>query len=313
MVPAVLHAALLLGLGCGLAAVTAQPTGTLPGTAPGVSLPGTTAPGDIPERAIPALPGARTAADTFRELLAMSSEERARVLAARTEYQRTYLEGRLREYEALPPPQREARLLQFELTCHLDILLRTPAARRSERLNQVPATLRPLIEDRLGQWDRLPPRVQEEVLEHETTANYFLRVRPVPAPARPPSPLNASSSAPGEKQVKRTEAFTRFLGLAAREQEKVLNALPASERDSLRRAHRAFARLAPEEQRVCLESFERFSQMTEEQRGEFFKSAARWQAMSARERETWRTLVGILPPLPPVAATGPMASQGEER
>src|SRR4051794_11257063 len=42
----------------------------------------------------PALPGTKTAADTFRELLAMNTEQRARVLADRTEHQRKYLEDR---------------------------------------------------------------------------------------------------------------------------------------------------------------------------------------------------------------------------
>jgi hypothetical protein len=66
----------------------------------------------------------------------------------------------------------------------------------------------------------------------------------------------------------------------------------------MERSLKTFAELLPEQRRICLDSFEKFTRMSKEQRDQFLKSAARWQAMTPRERETWRVLVSILPPQP---------------
>jgi hypothetical protein len=39
--------------------------------------------------------------------------------------------------------------------------------------------------------------------------------------------------------------------------------------------------------------------MTPAERAQFLKNAERWKEMSAADRQTWRTLVAKLPPLPP--------------
>ena len=39
--------------------------------------------------------------------------------------------------------------------------------------------------------------------------------------------------------------------------------------------------------------------MAPEERAEFLKNAARWDAMTADERQLWREMVHTLPPMPP--------------
>ena len=269
-----------------------------PSLSPAPALPGAQPPGanrsNQPE---PALPGAKTPADTFRELLAMSPAERQQALTNRSEFNRKYLEARLREYEALPAQERNLRLKQLELNCHLPALMKMVPGQRSQRLALVPADLRPLIEERLQQWDLLPAEVQREVLEYQTTANYFLRVR---AGSGPSSALRSGETRPplpgADMPRKGAESFRYFFELPAKEQEKTLDALAPKERESMEKTLQLFAKLPPEQRQTCINSFLKFRQMSKGQREQFLKNAERWKAMSPGERETWRTLVKILPP-----------------
>jgi hypothetical protein len=262
------------------------------------------------------LPGSKTAAELFRELLAMSPDERAQALADRSPQQRSYLEGRLREYQALPLEERELRLKQLELTCHMDILMRLAPTNRAARLKAVPADLRPIIDERLRQWDLLSPKVQQGVLEYKTTANFFLRARGVnlqgaPAVPRVNGGLDPSVGTPDEKPS-RIADLNQLLESSERDQQKTLAALPPAERDAIEETLRAFAHLTPEQRRICINSFNRFSRMTPQQRDQFLKNAARWKAMSTQERETWRTLIQIVPAEPPETSAPPIppATQG---
>jgi hypothetical protein len=279
---------------------------------PTVGLPG--APGSSPARVqtpVPALPGTKTAADTFRELLEMSPEQLAQALASRTEYQRKHLEARLREYQQLSPDQRATRLKQFELTCHLDNLMRLAPSNRTARLAAVPPDLRPAVDQNLKEWDLLPPKVQQEALEYKTTANFFLRVRGVRAAT--PGATQAISpplTPPGsdDKPGRMAEYLNQFLELPKKERQKTLEALPASEREVMEQTLRVFANLPLEQRKICVNSFDKFSRLTKQERDQFLKNATRWQTMSPQERETWRTLIQIVPPNPPVSNPVPLPS-----
>jgi hypothetical protein len=272
-------------------------------SAPGMEI-GTT---NLARRIPPAPPGTRTAADTFRELLAMTPAERTQALANRNEYQRQYLQDRLREYEALSPEIREERLRQLELKCYLPDLMKLPPAKRGQRLETIPAYLRPLVEDRLKQWDALPASVQKEVLDYETTAEYFIR-----APARLPgqnSDAKLTSFPPvptDDKGRKALDSLNDFVSLSSKAQEKALEGLPPAEREEMEKTLQAFSKLTPEQRKTCINSFAKLYRMTPDQREQFLKNAERWKSMSPGERETWRTLIKILPsggdasPGPPV-------------
>ncbi len=275
------------------------------------ALPGS-ATATTPSRPVPALPGTKTPADTFRELLALSPADRAPALADRTEHQRKYLETRLREYDALPPVQRQARLRQLDLTYHLDVLMKLTPDKRTARLADVPPDLRPIVDERLRQWDQLPGHVQQEVLEHETTANYFLRVRSGEVNgSKVPTPPPGDAAPPSDRSHKSPPALSQFFDLPAKEQQRTLEVLPAAEREQMENALKAFASLPREQRQICINSFEKLNQMTPSQRDEFLKSAARWKAMSPAERETWRALVDMLPPQPAVQLPPPLPPGAE--
>lgn len=279
--------------------------------ASGPRLPGLPISGTNDLRAIPALPGMKTAADTVRELLAMSPVERAQELAKRTEYQRKHLEKSLLEYEALPPAIREKRLVQLELKCYLPGLMELDPTNRVLKLGMVPPRLRPLIDERLRQWDKLPTQAQKEILRYQTTSSYFMQARPEP----PPLP----ESAGGSSEERGRKLLVSFFELSPGEQEKTLQALPPAERVDMQKTIQGLEKLPLEQRQDCIESFEKFRLMTKEQRERFLQSAERWKAMSPGEREAWRTLVKILPPgtgvlspppLPPAnSSTGAGGSQ----
>jgi hypothetical protein len=240
----------------------------------------------------PDLPGTKSPAAAFRELLQLNPAQRAEVLAQRPEHNRQFVEAQLREYEAMPAAQREARLRRLDLTYHLDVLMKMPPDRRGPWLGLVSPELRPIIDERLKQWDSLPADTQQDVLKHETTSNFFLRVRA----EEPPEPVSSPPGSARHDYSRRiAEHLREFFDLPPKEQQKTLEALPPEEREDMERSLRRFAGLPGEQRRICIESFEKFSRMSKEQRDQFLRNAARWQAMSPQERETWRALVDILP------------------
>jgi hypothetical protein len=248
----------------------------------------------------PPLPGTKTEADTFRELLSMSPAQRAQALQGRTDAQRKYLEASLREYEALEPEEREARLQQIELNCRLPALMRAPPGQRAQKLEAVPPYLRPIVDERLRQFDLLPPETQRQVLEYETTANYFMRPNAALQRAHPEgaSSLATLTGASPGKDPKAAHDVREFFGMDEKDREKTLRVLPTAEREEIAETLAQFAKLPPVQRAICIASFEKLSRMTKEQRFQFLKNSERWSAMSPRERETWKTLVKTLPPGP---------------
>jgi hypothetical protein len=228
----------------------------------------------------------------------MTPAEREQALSDRTPQQRAAIELSLREYEALPVAEREARLKQLVWTWHVGSLMKLAPAKRGPRLAAVPADLRAQVEEKLREFDRLPAAMQQQVLTFPTTANYFLGTQSAP-PSMPPIP--------GAREGDRlAEHISQFLELPEREQQKILETLPAPEREEMGRTLKAFSHLPREQRRICINSFERFARLNKEQRDQFFKNAARWKAMSERERETWRTLIEIVPPGGEPAASAPL-------
>lgn len=300
--------ALCLGLGAAVrshAATVELPPPALPGASAsatnarprGPGLPGETS---GVARPAPALPGTKSPAAVFRELLRMSPSERAQALADRTEHQRAYLGERLQEYAAFSPEEREARLQELELSYHLPPLMRLTPTNRAERLEFVPVELRPIIDERLRQWDQLPRDTQLSVLQHESTANYFFRARQNKTPRSEPASAFATQppTPPIAKSRRIADRFNAFVSLPPADQQKALQALTPAEREQMERTLAQFAKMTPEQRKMCVESFEKFNQMNKDERDQFLKNAARWKAMTPGERETWRTLIEILPPSP---------------
>src|SRR5580765_302730 len=89
----------------------------------------------------------------FRELLAMSPQERQAAIAVRPpDIQKRILE-KLSEYEILPGELREQRLRETELRWYLRPLMEESPTNRTARLALIPEEERPLVEERLQAWD----------------------------------------------------------------------------------------------------------------------------------------------------------------
>jgi hypothetical protein len=248
----------------------------------------------------------------FRKLLAMTPAEQENYLTNRPPEIRSRILAKVREYQALDPNEREMRLRATELRWYLLPLLRTPPADRATRLAAVPDDLRDLIKARLGQWDILPPPLQQEFLANERALRYFTRVDATNGPSLPgvggePAPPDSDlarwNALSDEQRQRITDRFKQFFELAPVEKQKTLGTLSPLERQQMEKTLQSFDQLPPLQRFECVRAFAKFAGMSPPERAEFLKNAERWSQMSPQERQTWRDLVANVPkwpPMPPV-------------
>ena len=241
-----------------------------------------------PKPVPPALPSPKTPVDSFGELLAMQPAQRAETLARKSEPQRKVIQARLAEFDALPPDEQELRLLAMKLRYQLLPLLRVPAPNRAPLLIAVSTEDRPLLEERLAHWDRLPADLQQEVLENEAMLNSI-----VSGKTRWPQP-------PDERQQRMYEQFRRLFDLTPREADKTLRSLSKTERQQMDKTLAAFKVLPKFQRDRCVASFQKFAGLSLEERAQFLRDAAEGEKMKPSERQAWRELVSRVPPLPPL-------------
>ena len=287
----------------------------------------------------PPLPS-QTPVDYFRQILDMTPEERDKSLASRSESSRLFLQGKLKEFQALAPAVREARLQTLQLRWLVLPLMKAPADQRPARLKLMAECDRKLVEERLEEWDRLPADLQKKVLENESVIRLFFRSE-TNAPAADLSPVRTSpqQQARTEQDLARWNAlpeqerqdiqahFQRFFELTDQEKSKVLRKMGDTERVQMEMTLRAFDRLPKTQRELCVHNFQKFAALSPEERQEFLANAERWQSMSAQDRQLWRDLVKRLqpkpppppglrlkaPPLPPGAVPRPPAPTGTAR
>lgn len=230
----------------------------------------------------------------FRELLAMTPAARNQSLSNRPPEVRTRILGKVREYLALAPDERELRLRATELRWYLSPLFRTPPDERGHRLEQVPAELRSVVQSRLAQWDILPPQIQKELLASDRPLHYFASMG------------GTNAAAQSLEQQKISDQFNQFFEFTPEEKVQALGTLSESERQQMESTLNHFEQLPLAQRRLCLKNFAKFAGMTATERSEFLKNAEQWSKMSPTERQSWRDLVSNVPqwpPLPP-APTG---------
>ena len=251
--------------------------------------------------------------DYFRQLLALSPAGRVQELAEKPEHMRKFLMDRLKEYDELTPEERELRLRVTDLRWYLRPLMDVAATNRVERLAKIPERDRKLVEERLQLWDNLPADLQKEVLEHEMIVGYVIHVETGPAAAKKGLPesmplawrnkfeqdLAKWHALPQPQRQRMVDNFHQFFELSEKEKAKTLSTLSETERHQMEKTLQEFEKLPSVQRQVCIDSFRKFANMTPDQQIQFLKNAERWQAMTPSERETWRTLVTKLPPLPP--------------
>ena len=282
----------------------------------GAGQPATTGVGCL---SVPAPPLPRSPIAYFRELLALSPDDREKTLLEKSEAQRKSLRAKLQEYVALKPEEREARLQATELRWHIRPLMELPPTNRPPLLSAVPADLRSLVEARLQEWDGLRPEVQKLVLENERFIRIFERLesRPVDrdtTPGEAPSKRREElenalvrwQTLPVPQRQRMCEHFQRFFELAPDAKARTLSALSEGERRQMEETLQVFEKLPPAQRRLCISSFRKLAGMGPEERARFLKNAEQWKEMSPAERQTWRTVVAQLPPSPPGVAGPPL-------
>ena len=249
----------------------------------------------------------------FRGLLGMTPAERERMLAGQPEDKRKQVLAFVREYEALPRDVREERMRQTEMHWYLLVLLRLDPARREERLREISPLYQPMLLPQLAQWDQLPAVMRQALLEKESFLSTYVQwqghspeaqavvLGRLPAEQRAAwaRELNRWQGLPESRREELRQAFRQFFYLSVEEQKETIQALSGTEQRQMEEALRSYANLPPALQRQCVESFRKFAAMSEEERNEFLQNAAKWEAMTARERQLWRALVNRLPPMPP--------------
>jgi hypothetical protein len=275
---------------------------------------------DRPTPPPPPLPPPPTATSSptaeFRRWLALPPSQREAELAALPPERQKLaasLRAKLGEYSALPDAEREARLKVLDIRWHLTPLMRLDPGQRGDRLASVPSDLRPLVEERLRQWDATPKEIQREFWEHESAVRQFLGlasagpserrqlITRLPADQRQSlrETINRWNALPSEQQQRLSSNFQRFFDLPAAEKRKTLGALSELERRQMEATLKTFEALPAERRRACIEAFGRFASLSEAERDAFLQKAELWQAMTADERQAWRNMVNRLPPLPP--------------
>ena len=246
----------------------------------------------------------------------MTPAELRESLANRSPESQKLILAKVREYKALTSEQRELRLRVTELRWYLLPLLSTPATNRPARLELVPSDLRKLVEDRLEQWDRLSGEAQKQVLDNESTIQFYFEL----AASSPERRAQTMTNIPPQMRenlefgLRRWQALTpeqrvavfshvrEFFDVTPFEKERILGTLSEPERVQIEKTLRTFEGLTMSQRLQCLKSFQKFASLPAEERLQFLKNAERWKVMTPTERQSWRNLVAALsqqPPLPP--------------
>jgi hypothetical protein len=256
--------------------------------------------------------------ELFRQLLAMTPAEQKEFLANRSPEHQNRILAKVREYESLRPNQRELRLRATELRWYLLPLLEAPSTNRPALLAAVPPDVRKLVEDRLREWDKLPPDARKELLDNEATLSYFTQIESSSEEQKQALLQNISPARrrkleagiaqwralPEAHRRKMFDRFNQFFDLTPKEKEKALVTLSEAERQQMEKTLRRFNHLPPDHRAACIQAFARFTSMSLPERQQFLKNAEKWRFMSPDERQNWRDLVQMLtevemPPLPP--------------
>jgi hypothetical protein len=246
----------------------------------------------------------------FRELLAMTPEQREQHLDQWTPEKRARLLAKITYYEHMSPAEREQSLTATELHWYLQQFLLKPSTNSGIELSQVPEPYRQMVSDRLTMWQILPPPLQQDVLTHETTRDFFmLGARSsahagVPLQIIPPPLLQQAilqlDVLPPDRRQQTYAHFQSFFELTAGEKQAVLDTLPSAERQRFEKTIAGLELLPQKQRESALRSLAQVAGLTDKERREFFEKMGHWEQLSPDEKEVWARLANHLPPLPPL-------------
>ena len=249
---------------------------------------------------LPAIPLAKSPVVLFRELLAMTPEDRENTLMNRPPAIRTRLLAKVAEYEALDPNERELRLRATELRWYLLPLMHQSPTNRAAQLAVLPDDIRDLVQDRLSQWDILPPQLQQEFLEDENVLEYFERVKPIGSSSVTDVDTVPANLYPDAQRRKIVTQINRFFELTEEEKQQTLNVLSEEERQQIKKTLQSFDQMPVSQRNECVQAFAKFAGLSPAEQQAFLKNADRWAQMSPADRQTWRDLVTHVPEWPPL-------------
>jgi hypothetical protein len=265
------------------------------------------------EPALPVQNASHTPVDFFEDLLTKSPQEREQALASKPEPQRQQILAKLKEYEALDAKQRELRLQATKLRWHLMVLMQRPPTNRAEYLAPLPAEDRRQVEERLQQWDRLPPAIQKVLLASEVNSHHGHQLAGVntnvpgasPGSATQPSirssdtdwsQWQALSPDQREKTLKR---FWQFFELTETEKQKTLSLLDDTQRIQTESTVKALQEIPKSQRPTYFNSLKKFSDLPPAQKERYLRMAEEWNQLKPEERQSARYFAAQMPPLPP--------------
>lgn len=254
---------------------------------------------------------------TFRMLLATNEAGRTQWIAKWKPSQRELIEGKIAEFQRLPPPDREARLQTLQLRHYLPLLMRMPPAEWPGRIAFLPPGDQLLISNKLRTWIILPPPLRQDLLAHQQAISVFLfsgtgtaasnALQGLP-PARQQElqrQFQSLNELPPERRAQTLAHFERFFELAPTEQARAMKRLKEAELAQMQQTVKTFTILPPPLQQQALLGFKKLADMPAADRAAFLQTAERWQKMTEAERERWRKMVAqmraakaIAPPHP---------------
>jgi hypothetical protein len=257
--------------------------------------------------------------DEFRELLAMTPEERARRLENKSPERKKGLLAKIKEYEEMSADEREVRLKITEVREYLDQFMKLSPIERLQPLSKLPAEDRELVERRLKIWDEIPPQLQKQFLKDNGLINYILQIEASTPEQRDmflkqfsaeqrqklESGLNEWQKLSAQDRDRLSRGFRQFFELNDKEKAKTLAVLSTAERVQMDKTLQSFDKLPEEQRRRCIGAFDRFASMKPEEREQFLKNAQQWEAMTPSQRQAWREIVRktpswrTTPPMPP--------------
>lgn len=259
-------------------------------------------PGEAP--AVPSLPPPpKSPIQFYRELLGASAADRDKLLEDKSPEHRQVIQRSLRVYDVLAADEREVRLRTMELRYYFNFVLRGPATNRAERVKTLPDLYRQPVTDRLAYWDKLTPDAQKQLLEYELVLR-ISGTRTNVAITGLSSNMYQWQSLPESRRRQIEVSFARVFEMTEAERAAAMDAasrqFTPAEREQMEEAMARFRALPKHQRDQALAGFQRFTQLSVEEKRQFFRSAELWEKMSPSERQKWRELVSKLPPMPPV-------------
>ena len=254
-------------------------------------------------RTAPLPPLSPSPIDLFRRLLATNAAGRDQFMVGKSVPLRQYLDDRIRDFEAMPAEERNAKLQALELRWYMPHVMRLKPSERAPRLDTVSEPMRSIIRQRLLQWDILPPQLQKEVLDNETAIKFFERPEQAGGPGNTLGAMSAGQRSDLEKRYvdwmalpenKRREIVARFddfMGMPEATRSNVLARLTDIDYAQMQQTLSQFSTLSKEQRAQAMQGFRKFAELSPGEQAAFLKTAERWRTMSEKDRELWRNVV----------------------